>query len=233
MDLQGARVLITGGSLGIGKETARLLIEDGAKVAITGRHKDILDETAKAIGAFPIHADVAKPEDIEHTYTTFLNEFNRLDVLINNAGIGARVYVDEIDLEQMHQIFSVNVYGAALMGKKAAKIFKQQEYGHIVNIGSTAATKGFPGGSVYGASKFALRGMTQAWQAELRPYNVRVQLINPSEVKTAMGEPNRQEREEEPSKLRPREIAHSIKSALTMDDRGFIPELAVFATNPK
>lgn len=232
MNLQGARVLITGGSLGIGKETARLLIEDGAKVGITARNEDILNNTAKEIGAFPIHADVARPADIEKTYSAFREEFGGLDVLINNAGIGASMDVDEINLEKMKRVFEVNVYGAALMGKEAAKIFKEQNYGHIVNICSTAGTKGFPRGSAYAASKFALRGMTQCWQAELRPYNVRVQLINPSEVTTAMGSEERKERSEEPKKLRPREIAHAIKSALTMDNRGFIPELTVFATNP-
>ncbi|MDX5426674.1 MAG: SDR family NAD(P)-dependent oxidoreductase, partial [Bacteroidota bacterium] len=119
-----------------------------------------------------------------------------------------------------------------LAAQKAARIFKEQKRGNIINIASSAGVKGFSHGTVYAASKFALRGMTECWRAELRPYNVRVILVNPSEVTTAFNQPGRKEREEVPNKLRPAEIAHSIVSALEMDDRGFITELSVWATNP-
>ncbi len=119
-----------------------------------------------------------------------------------------------------------------MMGSKAAKLFKEQNKGNIVNIASTAALKGFSNGTVYASSKFALRGMTQCWQAELRKYNVRVILINPSEVTTAFGNSERVERKEVSNKLRSEEIAHTIVSTLEMDDRGFIPEVTVWATNP-
>jgi 3-oxoacyl-[acyl-carrier protein] reductase len=118
------------------------------------------------------------------------------------------------------------------MAGRAAAIFKEGGGGNIINIGSTAAEKGFPGGTVYAASKFALRGMTQCWQAELRPHNVRVILIDPSEVATAFSDPQRREREAAPNKLTSFEIAHVIKAVLQMDDRGMVPELAIWATNP-
>ena len=129
-------------------------------------------------------------------------------------------------------VYSVNVFGAALMAKYAAKLFKKQNYGNIINIASTAGTKGFANGTVYASSKFALRGMTQCWQAELRKYNVRVILVNPSEVLTAFGDDEGKERKEVSNKLRSYEIAHTIVSTLEMDDRGFIPEVTVWATNP-
>lgn len=233
MQINNSTFLITGGSLGIGKATAKMLIEKGGKVAITGRNKSRLEKSAKEIGAFPIHADVSKPQDVENTYDTFIKEFKKLDCLINNAGIGGKWNdIFNLELEDFINVYSVNVFGAALMTKYAAKIFKKQNYGNIINISSTAGTKGYANGTVYSSSKFALRGMTQCWQAELRKYNVRVILVNPSEVVTAFGENEGKERKEISNKLRGIEIAHTIVSTLEMDDRGFIPEVTVWATNP-
>lgn len=233
MQIKNSTFLITGGSLGIGKATAKMIIEKGGKAAITGRNESRLKKSANEIGAFSIHADVAKPDDIKKTYDLFLEEFDRLDCLINNAGIGGGWNeVTDLKLEDFQKVYSVNVFGAAMMTKEAAKLFKKQNYGHIVNIASTAATKGYSNGTVYSSSKFALRGMTECWRAELRKYNVRVILVNPSEVKTAFGNTDGKEKEEVPNKLRGVEIAHSIFSALEMDDRGFIPEVTIWATNP-
>ncbi len=233
MQIKDSTFLVTGGSLGIGKATSKLIIEKGGKVAITGRNKSRLEKAAKEIGAFPIHADAGKPEDIKTTYDQFLKEFKKLDCLVNNAGIGGKWNeVFDLDLDDFMQVYSVNVFGAALMAKYAANIFKKQNYGNIINISSTAGTKGFADGTVYASSKFALRGMTQCWQAELRKYNVRVILVNPSEVITEFDEPYGNEKEELSNKLRGIEIAHTIVSTLEMDDRGFIPEVTVWATNP-
>lgn len=232
MDIKNANVLVTGGSLGIGKATAKMLVQAGARVAITGRDEKRLQKAADEINALPIPADVSDPDDIARTYQEFLRQFDRLDCLINNAGIGKSKPVEALSRDDFESIFSVNVYGAALMASRAAMLFKEQGYGNIVNIGSTAGERGFAGGTVYAASKFALRGMTQCWQHELRKHNVRVMLVDPSEVATAFGRDDRKEREAPPNKLTPDEIAHAIVSILAMDDRGMIPELSVWATNP-
>ena len=233
MEILNSTFLITGGSAGIGKAAAKLIIEKGGKVAITGRDEKRLNDTAKKIGAYPIHADVANEKDVEKTYNLFLKEFKKLDCLVNNAGIGGEWQeVWDLTLEDFHNVFSVNVFGAAMMAKKAAELFKKQKSGNIVNISSTAGTKGFQNGTVYASSKFALRGMTECWRTELRKYNVRVILINPSEVLTAFGEDDRKEKPEAANKLRGIEIAHTIISTLEMDDRGFIPEVTIWATNP-
>jgi 3-oxoacyl-[acyl-carrier protein] reductase len=233
MTIDGSTFLITGGTAGIGKATAQMLVDLGGKVAITGRDKAKLEKVAKEIKAFPIHADVAKKEEVDKTYEHFLNEFGKLDCLVNNAGIGGGwSEITELDMEAFHKVYAVNVFGAAMMGSKAAQLFKKQNYGNIVNIASTAALKGYASGTIYSSSKFALRGMTQCWQADLRKYNVRVILVNPSEVTTAFGNPKRVEKDEISNKLRSEEIAHTIVSTLKMDDRGFIPEVSVWATNP-
>ncbi len=232
MNLKNARILVTGGSLGIGKGAAALLVESGARVAITARHADRLKKTAEAIGAFPIAADAGDPADVERTYKEALDHLGGLDVLINNAGIGAFKELKDVTVDDFETIFRVNVFGAAMMAKGAAAIFRKQgSHGHIVNIASTAGLKGFAGGTVYAASKFALRGMNECWQAELRKQNIRVTLVNPSEVATAFARDGK-EREPAPNKLSVTEIAHTIKAVLEMDDRGMIPEVSVWATNP-
>ena len=109
---------------------------------------------------------------------------------------------------------------------------KDQNNGTIINIGSTASLKGYKNGSIYASSKFAVRCLSQCWQAELRKHNIRVCQINPSEVTTAFGNPERKEREEIHNKLTPKEVAHAIISSIEMNNRGFINELNIWATNP-
>lgn len=232
MNIQDARILITGGSAGIGKATAKILSEAGAKVLITGRDEKKLQNVAHELGVLFVAADIASPADIDKTFDVVNNQLGGLDVLINNAGIGEFPTLEELTLDAFQKVYNVNVFGLALLTQKAAQLFKKQNAGHIINIASTAATKGFERGTIYASSKFALRGMTECWQAELRRHNIRVILVNPSEVPTAFAQPDRKEREEVAHKLTSHEIAHAIKGALEMDDRGFIKELTVIATNP-
>jgi len=232
MNLLNAKILITGGSSGLGKATAELLKQAGANILITGRDAQKTTSVAEKLGVHYCVADVSNPKDIARTMQEVHSKLGGLDVLVNNAGIGKFKTVTDYTLEDFEEVFKVNVFGAALMGQEAAKIMIPQQSGAIINIGSTASLSGFKGGSIYSASKFALRSMSECWRAELRTYNIRVHQINPSEVPTAFGSESRTERELHPKKLSAMEIAHAIKSVLEMDDRGFIPELSVWATNP-
>ena len=121
---------------------------------------------------------------------------------------------------------------AMLMAREAAKHFAERKQGNIVNIGSTASHRGAPNGTAYYASKFALRGMTECWRAELRKFNIRVMLVNPSEVITNFGKAAGFQQKDNPSKLRAEDLGHAVRAVLEMDDRGFTTELTVFATNP-
>lgn len=232
MTINNKTVLITGGSSGIGKTTAERLIKLGAKVAITGRDKEKLETVAQNLGAFPIHADIENPVDVETTVTKFLSEFGTIDVLINNAGIGVHKPLEELSIKDFKHVFGVNVFGLAMMSQKVAEVFKTKKSGTIINIGSTSGLNGYKTGSVYSSSKFAVRGLTQCLQAELRPFNIRVTLINPSEVPTAFGNNQRIERVNVPNKLSTKEVSDAIISSLQMDERGMIPELTLWATNP-
>jgi len=232
MNLNNAVALVTGGSSGIGRAVAEMLTAAGARVAITARGQDRLLETAQAIGAHPIQADVSKEADVQRVYADVLAKFGDLDILVNNAGIGVFKPLVELPTAEFEKVFATNVTGAMIMAREAAKIFIQRKRGNIVNIASTAGLRGAPNGTAYYASKFALRGMTECWRAELRKYNIRVFLVNPSEVITGFAATACFDQKVNETKLRSQEIAHIIKAVLEMDDRGFTPELSVFATNP-
>lgn len=232
MDLRNKVALITGGTAGIGRAVAQSLSAAGARVAITGRDQGRLKETAQALAVHPIQADVANEEDVKRTYREVLQKFGDLDILINNAGIGVFKTLADFDRASFEAVFATNVTGAMLMAREAARHFISKKSGNILNIASTAALRGAPNGTAYYASKFALRGMTECWRAELRKFNIRVILINPSEVLTSFAATAGIPQKENATKLRSEDLAYVIKATLEMDDRGFIPELSVFATNP-
>jgi 3-oxoacyl-[acyl-carrier protein] reductase len=170
---------------------------------------------------------------VKNTYDDVMDMFGDLDILVNNAGIGFFKNLVDFDLKEFEATFATNVTGTMLMAREAARHFIKKNRGNIVNISSTAGTRGAPNGTAYYASKFALRGMTECWRAELRKYNIRVILVNPSEVVTNFFQTANLPQKVNDTKLRGEEIAFAVKASLEMDDRGFIPELSVFATNPK
>lgn len=232
MEIRGAKILLTGGSSGIGLATAKALANKGANLIISGRNKEKLISVSNELNCKYILLDSANFNEIPGQVKEVIDTLNGLDVLINNAGIGTFNLIDDVSIEDFQLVYNTNVFGVALISKEVIKHFKNNNKGNIINIGSTAATKGFAHGTVYASSKFALRGMTECWQQELRKYNVRVMLVNPSEVPTAFNQENREERELVDNKLHPEDIAHMIVANLEMNDRGFVPELGVWATNP-
>jgi 3-oxoacyl-[acyl-carrier protein] reductase len=231
MELRDKRALVTGGSKGIGRAIAEALIEQGARVAIMAREPAALEGAARSLGALAIAGDVSREEDARSAVARTVGELGGIDILVNNAAIGYFDEVQHLDLRRFQEVFAVNVTGPMLMTREAAPHFMRQKSGDLVNISSTAGLKGFARGTPYVGTKFALKGMNECWRDELRRYNVRVMLLNPSEVQTGF---NRREEPSElnPKKLRAREIADAVVGALRIDARGFVPELSVFATNP-
>jgi len=219
----------TGGSSGIGFEIAKQLKERGGDVVLCGRDEAKAVEAAKKIGAHGLRADVSIEADAVALVQKTIEILPDYNVLINNAGFGSFGPLVDTDLAEMQRVFATNVFGAMVVARESARHFISRKRGNIINISSSAGVRGFAGGTAYAASKFAVSGMTECWRAELRKHDVRVMQINPSEVQTDFFRGGRLQSER---KLRATEIAHAALSMLEMDDRGFITELSVWATNP-
>ena len=216
----------------IGRAIAEALMHQGCKVTITGRREEVLKDTAEELGLDWIVGDVGNETDAVRTVSSVIERYGRLDILVNNAGYGMFKPLVDTTLDELKDMYQTNVFGTFLMAREAAKQFIKQGSGELINISSTSSLKGSSGRTAYGSSKFALRGMTECWRDELRRHDVRVMLVNPSEVMTDFAAKAGVERERSDKKLRPKEIADAIVGALKVDARGFIPEFSVFATNP-
>ncbi|MDP2319872.1 MAG: SDR family oxidoreductase [Acidobacteriota bacterium] len=227
--MQTQRFLITGGSQGIGAAIVTQAREAGHQVVFTGRQDAQIAAVAKATGAHGIKADVAVDADNARTVETALSVMGGIDVLINNAGTGYNAEIGALDVNAMRQLFGINVFGMVDLTNRVVPLMKAQGSGDIVNLASTSGTKGAVGGTAYSGSKWAVRGISQCWQAELRPHGIRVVSICPSEVQTNwMGKTGRNN----PNKLYAGDIAATIMAGLNMPRRVLWTELAVFANNP-
>ncbi len=223
------RFLVTGGSQGIGKAIVEAASAAANQVVFTGRNEELIAKVTGATGAAGIRADVSVAEDNARTVEQCLERMGGVDVLINNAGYGYFASIGELDVEAMKQQFGTNVFGLVDLTNRIVPMMKEQEDGDIVNIASTSGISGHAQGTAYSASKWAVRGISQCWQAELRPHGIRVVSICPSEVQTNWGGKTGRNN---PNKLFAPDIAHAILSVLSAERRALWPEFAVFATNP-
>ena len=184
--LTGKVCIITGGARGQGGSEAELFRQQGAEVVIT----DILDEVGKthaaAIGATFLRHDVRSEEEWEEVLRQTIDRHGRVDVLVNNAGIYERAKRLDTSLEQYRRIIDVNQVGVFLGMKAVAPAMIAQGSGSIINISSIAGLLGAANAVAYGASKFAVRGMTKAVALELARYGVRCNSIHPGMIDTDM-----------------------------------------------
>jgi 3-oxoacyl-[acyl-carrier protein] reductase len=224
-----SRFLVTGGSQGIGAAVVELACKAGHKVVFTGRNQALVDATARATGAHGLQADVSKPDDNARTVDFCAERIGGIDVLVNNAGYAYRGEIGALDVSKMKEMFDTNIFGLVDLTNLVVPQMKARAEGDIVNIASTSGMKGAATATAYSGSKWALRGISQCWQAELRPHGIRVICVCPSEVQTNFG--GRSGRNN-PNKLYARDIGATIMAALDMPRNTLWPELAVFATNP-
>ncbi|QYA48506.1 glucose 1-dehydrogenase [Nosocomiicoccus ampullae] len=184
--LQDKVVVITGGAQGMGELHAKKAIAEGAKVVITDINDELGQRTANSLGddVLFIKHDVSKEADWNHVIQEVMNKWNRIDVLVNNAGITYNKTIDQISLEDYMKIVNINQVSVFLGIKTVSKIMKSQKQGAIINISSI---NGLVGGAIgYTDTKFAVRGMTKAAAKELSPYNIRVNSVHPGVIKTPM-----------------------------------------------
>jgi 3-oxoacyl-[acyl-carrier protein] reductase len=223
------RVLVTGGSQGIGAAIVAQARQAGHQVVFTGRNDALIAQVAGKTGAHGIRADVATGADNAKTVAVCLEHMGGIDVLVNNAAYAYRAEIGALDVEQMKTMFNTNVFGLVDITNRVVPMMKAQGSGDIVNIASTSGMKGAASATPYAASKWAVRGITQCWQAELRPHGIRVVCICPSEVQTNFGGKTGRNN---PNKLYAEDIAATIMAGLAMPRRVLWTELAVFANNP-
>lgn len=175
--LQDKVAVVTGGSSGIGRAAALSFAQHGAKVLITGRRREPLDEVAaehsNIIGWV---ADAASAEDAQRTISKALAAWGRLDVLVNNAGAGALLSLPDVTADRVESIFAVNVFGPSFYAAAALPHLANAK-GSIVNISSTYGDKPGAGLSHYAASKAALNHLTRCWALELAPRGIRVNAV--------------------------------------------------------
>ena len=184
--LQDKVVVITGGAQGMGELHAKKAIAEGAKVVITDINDELGQKTTNSLGddVLFIKHDVSKEADWNHVIQEVMNKWNRIDVLVNNAGITYNKTIDQISLEDYMKIVNINQVSVFLGIKTVSKIMKSQKQGSIINISSI---NGLVGGAIgYTDTKFAVRGMTKAAAKELSPFNIRVNSVHPGVIKTAM-----------------------------------------------
>jgi 3-oxoacyl-[acyl-carrier protein] reductase len=227
--MQPARFLITGGSQGIGAAIVELACKAGHQVVFTGRNEQLIETIAQKTGAHGFRADVSVSDDNARTVEVCTERMGGVDVLVNNAAYGYRAEIGALDVDKMRKMFDTNVFGLVDLTNRIVPQMKARGMGDIVNIASTSGMKGAATATPYAASKWALRGISQCWQAELRPHGIRVISVCPSEVQTNFGG---NVGRNNPNKLYAEDIGETIMAALNMRRRALWPELAVFANNP-
>jgi NADP-dependent 3-hydroxy acid dehydrogenase YdfG len=185
-------VAITGASSGIGEATALLLSQRGAKVVLGARREDRLEALAARIGqaggdAAYASTDVRRREDLTSLVALARERFGRLDVLVNNAGIGPISPLDDLRVEEWEQMIDINLKGVLYGIAAALPVFREQGSGHVVNIASTAAHRIVPNQSVYAGTKIAVRAISEGLRQEAGD-KLRVTVISPGFTLTSFAE---------------------------------------------
>jgi short-subunit dehydrogenase len=225
-------VAVTGGSEGIGKAIIDALIPLGAKVATCGRNYDKLYELQMQYSQVLLHSivcDVSKEEDCKRFIDSTIKTFERIDILINNAGVSMRALVKDLDVDVIRKVMDVNFYGAVYCTKHAMPSIIENQ-GTIVGVSSIAGYRGLPGRSAYSASKFALQGWLEALRIELMDDNVNVMWVCPgftaSNIRFAAldaeGKPQGDSTMEEGEMMSAAEVAHHILQAIEKRKRTMV-----------
>ena len=177
---------ITGCSTGFGRELAKGALEAGNQVVVTARKPEDINDIVESFPdtAIAVQLDVTKPGEIKSSVEQAIAKFGRIDVLVNNAGIGYFGAIEESDDEDVRRMFEINVFGLANMTKEVLPFMRKQKSGHIVNIASIGGLVGFPGVGFYNATKFAVDGLSESLAKELAPLGIKVLVIAPSGFRT-------------------------------------------------
>lgn len=177
-------VLITGSSSGIGKTTALYFLEHGWNVIATMRSPEKETELVKYSNCLVTRLDVNDELSIEDAIKEGITRFNKIDVLVNNAGYGLMGVLEGMSMDQIKKQFDTNVFGLLLVTQKVLPHFRQNKSGTIINISSVAGRVAFPLFSLYHGTKWAVEGISESLQYELMPFNIKVKCVEPGAIKT-------------------------------------------------
>lgn len=181
--MSGRTVVVTGASSGIGEATARAFAGGGDQVVLTARRVERLQQLAADLpGSFVVPADLMKPEDISRVVDQTLARYGKIDVLVNNAGLGRYDWVERLSDADIRTEIAVNFIAPILLTRAVVPAMQARRHGVIINVGSIAGRIGTPTMSIYNASKFGLDGFSEALRRELRPQGIHVCVIYPGGV---------------------------------------------------
>jgi len=178
--------LVTGSSTGFGRELARMLLERGYRTVVTARDPAKAEDIAGGFEdrALVLELDVTDPIEIEAAVRSAEKHFGRIDVLVNNAGVGYFGAVEESDEGDVRRMFEINFFGLANMTRAVLPSMRRQRSGHIVNISSIGGLRSFPALAFYNATKYAVEGFSEALSIEVAPLGIRVTIVEPSGFRT-------------------------------------------------
>jgi 3-oxoacyl-[acyl-carrier protein] reductase len=237
MEVRDAVVVITGASSGIGAASAQAFSMRGASVVLAARSEDDLKQVQSSLQkgseSLIVPTDVRSEQQVRNLVDTAMERFGRIDVLVNNAGLGIFGEVIDLSAEEFDSVVSVNLRGAFLCLKYVLPQMYSRMSGTVVMVSSVAGRHGFASGGAYCASKFGLMGLTESVFQEARARNVRVVALTPGSVNTPFFEragttpPNRERI------IQPMDVAETIVFAVMLPDHTLIRELDIRPTNPR
>ena len=236
MDLQNKVAIVTGGNSGLGRAISKVLAAEGAEVALLARDEEKLNAVRDEIeaeggSAIPVSADLTEPQAVEGAINGIAEQCGRIDVVVNNAGLGIFKTVEEMDLEEWDLQLDVMLRGAFLVTKHAFPHIYEQERGHLVMISSLWARRFCAKCSGYTAAKFGVRGLAQSLREDARPHNVKVTNVMPGTVDTPFFHKTDWETDLSHA-LQPEDVASTVLHALQLPDRAAIEEVVLQAIMP-
>lgn len=232
--LEGKVAVLTAATSGMALATARLFVEEGAYVFITGRRQDKLDEAVRLIGrnVTGVQGDASNLADLDRLYDTVRRQKGKIDILFASAGQGEFARLEEVTEDHFDKTFGLNVRGTLFTVQKALPLFNDN--GSIILNGSIASIKGFPAFGVYSASKAAVRSFARTWLLELKERGIRVNILSPGTIDTPILDPLGADAKEffktqipRGTMGRPEEIA-TVARFLASNDSSFVNGVELF-----
>ena len=233
--LQGKTAVVTGSSKGIGYAIAEAIVREGGSVVVSARNEDEVAEAARTLNelgggrAVPVACDMRSYEDVQRMIGA-AQALGGLDVLVNNAGVGRFGAVDELSLEDWHQVIETNLSGVFYACREAVPLLRARGGGWVINIGSLAGKNPFAGGSAYNASKFGLLGFSEAMMLDVREHGIRVCCIMPGSVDTWFN--HNQPSPEHAWKIQPGDIARLVLELLSFPENALPSRIEIRPTRP-